>query len=134
MTNGVDRLDRIEALVAANATAIAEMRQSQQQVSETQRLSNEALAGSIAELRESLRESITDVVGMIGTLAEQQSQTDQGLNRLRQQQQETDQRFNNLLADSREDRQRNEREHQAFRESFQSLLAEIRAIWQRLAG
>lgn len=33
-----------------------------------------------------------------------------------------------------EERDRNEREHQAFRESFQSMLAEITRIWQRLAG
>lgn len=120
MTNGTDRLDRIEALVEANATAIAAMRQQQQ------------------EADDNLRESINDVVSLIGNLAEQD---DQRAAEYRQRHEEHDQRFNNLLGEAREDRkkaeqarQTNEREHQAFRESFQSLLAEIARIWQRLAG
>ncbi|MGD1930821.1 MAG: hypothetical protein ACFB12_18115 [Leptolyngbyaceae cyanobacterium] len=65
----------------------------------------------------------------------------QGLDIRRQQQQETDQRFNNLLEDARADRQQAERdraltesEHRAFRETFQTLLAEVARIWQRLAS
>ena len=74
-----------------------------------------------------LRESISDVVSMISSLAEQQAE-------LRQQQTEADQRFENLLNDARTDRQLNEQEHRAFRETFQTLLAEIARIWGRLAG
>ena len=74
---------------------------------------------------------------------------------LGQQQQETDQRFNNLLEEARADRQEaradrqridealsradrdralNESEHRAFRETFQTMLAEIARLWQRVAG
>lgn len=127
MTNGTDRIDRIEAILAeiaesqrrtqqqqeVNTGAISGLRRSVQEVNTSVRLTNEQLNASIA-----------DTVAMIGSLAEQQEQRHN----------ETDQRFNNLLADSRSDRQNNEREHQAFRESFQSLLGEIRAIWERLAG
>lgn len=108
-----DRLGRIEALVEANATAIAAMREQQQQADDN------------------LRESINDVVSLIGNLAEQD---DQRAEQFRLRHEEHEQRFNNLLADSRADRQRNDQEHQAFRETFQALLSEIRAIWQRLAG
>ncbi|NER80833.1 MAG: hypothetical protein F6K42_14930 [Leptolyngbya sp. SIO1D8] len=73
----------------------------------------------------SLRESINDVVSIIGTLAEQQAE-------FRQQQAESDQRFENLLNDARADRALNEQEHRAFREIFQTLLAEISRIWRRL--
>jgi maltose O-acetyltransferase len=113
MTNGTDRLDRIESILANLAERQDRF---QTQMEESDR---------------NLRESISDVVSLIGNLAEQD---DQRAEEFRQRHEEHDQRFNNLLADSRADRQTNEREHQAFRESFQSLLAEIRAIWQRLAG
>lgn len=117
MTNGTDRLDRIEAILVS----VAERQDRfQTQMEESDR----RLRESIAATNEQLSTSITDTVAMIGTLAEQQEQRHN----------ETDQRFNNLLADSRADRQRNEQEHQAFRETFQTLLGEIRAIWQRLAG
>jgi hypothetical protein len=60
----------------------------------------------------------------------------------------SDQRFENLLQDARTDRLRIdqllersdrdraliENEHRAFRETFQTLLAEVARIWQRLAG
>lgn len=135
MTQSSDRLDRIEALVEANATAITTMRQRQEEADQSLRESisaanqelresisaaNQELRESISATNEQLNASIVETVAMIGGLAEQQE--------------ETDQRFNNLLADSRADRQNNEREHQAFRESFQTLLAEIARIWQRLAG
>jgi chromosome segregation ATPase len=134
MANGTDRLDRIEAI-------LADVAESQRRTQQAQEVNTGAIAGlrrsvqevntSIGETNQQLRESIADIVELLTTLAEQQGQRHD----------EADQRFNNLLEDARADRQRseeradaNEREHQAFRESFQSLLAEIRAIWQRLAG
>jgi chromosome segregation ATPase len=143
-----DRLERIESILAAvtesqqrtqqqqemNMVEIAAMREQQQEA-------DQSLRNSIAATNEQLGTSIAETVGMISDLAEQQQATDQRFEALRQQQAETDQRFTNLFEDAREDRKQaaqaradNEREHQAFRESFQSLLAEIRAIWQRLAG
>ena len=52
---------------------------------------------------------------------------------LGRQQQETDQRFEVFLQESRADRVLNESEHRAFRETFQTLLAEISRIWQRVS-
>ena len=147
-----ERLDRIELLL----TALADRQDRfQQQMEESDRRLRESISDSDRRLRESdrrlresvsdsdrrlresdrrLRESINDVVSMIGTLAEQQAE-------LREQQAETDQRFENLLNDARADRQQqernrvlNENEHLAFRETVQTLLAEIARIWQRLAG
>ena len=158
-----ERLDRIEATLAAitesqqrtqqqqeaNAAAIAVLGQRQdrfqQQMEESDRLLRESIEESDRQFRESmeesdrqfresmeesdrlLRDSINDVVSMIGSLAEQQAE-------LRQQQTESAQRFENLLNDARADRSLNEQEHRAFRETFQTLLAEIARIWQRLAG
>lgn len=118
-----ERLDRVESLL----TALAERQDRFQQ--------------QLEESDHRLRESISEVVGMIGSLAEQQEATDQRIEATRQQQAETDQRFENLLDDARADRQQqernralNEQEHLAFRETFQTLLAEISRIWQQLAG
>ena len=59
MTDSGDRLDRIEALVQANAEAINRL---QVQQSETDQL---------------IRASITDVMEIVGDLARQQQETDQ---------------------------------------------------------
>jgi len=64
MTDSGDRLDRIEALVQANAEAIAAMREAQ------------------AQTRQDLRDSITDVVEMISDLGQRQAETDQRFNTL----------------------------------------------------
>jgi chromosome segregation ATPase len=88
---------------------------------------------SIQQCSADLRVSIAEVVEMISDLAQQQA--------------ETDVRFQNLLEDARSDRRRidealarwdreqaiHEMEHRAFRETFQTLLAEVSRIWQRLA-
>ena len=104
-----DRLARIEALVESNALAIAAMREREEAANQR------------------LRESINDVIQMIGDLAEQQ--------------QETDQRFNNLLAEARADRNRedaarqeNRQEHREFRAFMRQTLQELRQIWQRIAS
>ncbi len=64
MTNSGDRLDRLEALVQANAEAIAAMREAQ------------------AQSQQDLTDSITDVVEMIGELGQRQAETDQRFNTL----------------------------------------------------
>ena len=58
-----------------------------------------------------------------------------------QRHEEQTQQFNTLLEEARADRQRadrdralNESEHRAFRETFQTILAEIARLWQRVAG
>ena len=118
-----ERLDRVEYLL----TALTE-RQDRFQA-QLEAAWQQQDAGQVE-----LRESINDVVSMIGSLAEQQEATDQRTEAVRQQQAETDQWFENLLNDARVDRQLNEQEHRAFRETFQTLLAEISRIWRRLAG
>jgi hypothetical protein len=58
-----------------------------------------------------------------------------------QRHEEQTQQFNTLLEEARSDRQRadrdralNESEHRAFRETFQTLLAEVARLSQRVAG
>ena len=147
--------DELRALVASNAQAIAETRaltDSNARAIAELRVTTTQQGEQIAELRESIAQQgeqmtqgISEVVSMVGELAAQQEARHA----------ESDQRFNNLLADARADRQRidqalanaqadrergdrdraiNENEHRAFRETFQTLLAEVARIWQRLAG
>jgi chromosome segregation ATPase len=61
--------------------------------------------------------------------------------RTNEQQQEWQQRFDQQLSELREMREQaererviNENEHRAFRETFQTLLAQISLLWQRVAG
>ncbi|NER80359.1 MAG: hypothetical protein F6K42_12420 [Leptolyngbya sp. SIO1D8] len=136
-----EQFDRIEAVLAsvtesqqrtqqqqeANAAAISTLGQRQDRFQQQMEESDHRLRESIVESDRSLRESINDVVLIIGTLAEQQAE-------FRQQKAESNQRFENLLNHARADRALNEQEHRAFRETFQTLLAEISRIWQRLAG
>ncbi|MBE9112225.1 hypothetical protein IQ273_22735 [Nodosilinea sp. LEGE 07298] len=44
------------------------------------------------------------------------------------------QRFDEALARADRDRALNESEHRAFRETFQTMLAQIAQLWQRVAG
>ena len=126
--------DELRALVAANAQAIAETRA----ITDSNARAIAANANAISELRitvtqqgEQMMQGISEVVEMVSDLAVQQDTRHA----------ESDQRFNNLLEDARADRQQadrdralNESEHRAFRETFQTLLAEVARIWQRLAG
>jgi len=125
MTNSTDdRLSRIEAIIEANATAIAQLQQTmdsgfeqtRQRTAELQ----QTMDSGFEQTRQVIEREATEAISLISGLAEHQE--------------ETDIRFNNLLQEARADRQRNENEHQAFRESFQNMLAEIARIWQRLAG
>lgn len=122
-----ERLDRVETILAS----VAE----QQQVNTT---AISTLTEQQNQAQMELRESINDVVAMIGNLAQQQEQRSEESRQRdeesRRRHEETEQRFNNLLADARADRQLNESEHRAFRETFQTLLAEISRIWRRIAG
>ena len=134
MTSSSDRLDRIEAIVesnaraiAANAAAIAEMRQ------------------ALVEADNRLRANIEDVTSMIASLAQAQDErvqeTDRQLqilidegraNRREQneQTQETDRQLQILINEGRVNRQ----EHTEFREFMQRTLQEIQQIKQQLAG
>jgi maltose O-acetyltransferase len=81
-----------------------------------------------------MEDAIADTVQMIANLGQQQQEA-------MHRHQEADQRFEVFLAEARADRQRadrdralNESEHRAFRETFQTMLAEIDRLWQRVAG
>ena len=118
------RLDRIERLIESNARAIA--------------AHSEELRTSLASHREELRANIADVVSMIEGVAVQRQAEQAAGDR------ENSTQIEVLLGESRE----NIRQHQAFREEgavfrgelaafrerFDRMLGEIRAIWQRLAG
>ncbi len=137
------RLGRIEQVVESNARAIeawssrsdaADDRLSRiEQVTESNARAIEAWSGRIDDGGTRLEAAISDTVAMIADLGRQQ--------------QETDQRFEVFLEESRADRAEmrasreqserdralNESEHRAFRETFQTLLAEISRLWQRVS-
>jgi len=125
------RFERIEQLnentarlIESNARAIA--------------AHSEELRTSLASHREELRANIADVVSMIEGVAVQRQAEQAAGDR------ENSTQIEVLLGESRE----NIRQHQAFREEgavfrgelaafrerFDRMLGEIRAIWQRLAG
>jgi RNA polymerase-interacting CarD/CdnL/TRCF family regulator len=109
MTDSGDRLDRIEALVQANAEAISRL---QAQQSETDQL---------------IRASITDVMEIVGDLARQQQETDQRFNTLL-----ADARADRIRETA--NAQDNRREHREFRAFMRETLNQLQQIWQRLAG
>jgi phage-related minor tail protein len=109
MADSGDRLDRIEALVQANAEAIAAMRETQ------------------AQAQQDLTDSISDVVEMIRDLGQRQAETDQRFNSLL-----ADARADRIRENT--NAQENRREHREFRAFMRETLSEIRQIWQRLAG
>ncbi len=111
-----ESIGRLERTVEANAE------QSRQTDARLDQLARLVIANrqGIDEANQQLRDSISDTVAMIGTLAEQH-QANEDL-------------FRNLLEDARVDRQRNDAEHRAFQQTIQTLLTEIARIWQRLAG
>ncbi|MEO0828514.1 MAG: hypothetical protein AAFW84_01885 [Cyanobacteria bacterium J06635_15] len=121
-----DRLDRIEAildrLAAQQAVTQAQVDQNARVMeSSTQLIASNAraieansneIAEGFAQMRRELQANLEDVTAMILSSIQD---TDR-------QMRETDERFNTLLAEARADRQRNEQEHQAFREAIQKLL------------
>jgi sugar-specific transcriptional regulator TrmB len=147
-----DRLDRIEAILAENAQQLAE---NARQLVETRHLVESNAAGlretraitdSNARAIEAWGERIDEVQieteeATSSTRADlavriEDNAHNQGIDRVRfdQLHEEHSQRFNNLLEEARADRALNESEHRAFRETFQTLLAEISRLWQRVAG
>ena len=145
MTQSTDRLDRIEALLATVAESQAATQanlEATRQITDSNARAIEAWSSrieeGIAEAEEvsssmsantnrRMEDAIADTVQLIGNLGNQLA--------------ETDQRFNTLLEEARADRQRadrdralNESEHRAFRETFQTMLAQIAQLWQRVAG
>ena len=143
-TPSESRLDRLEALaetvllaIQQQGTQIADLRESIAQQGTQITDLGESIAQQGTQITE-VSGGIAEVVAMLSEQAEQQDAR----------QAESDQRFENLLQDARADRQRidealargdrdralNESEHRAFRETFQTLLAEVARIWQRLAS
>lgn len=130
-----NRLNRIERLIEANAQAMQ--------------------AGHKITAVE-LRTAISNTMALISKLAEKHEQSHQRFNLLveesradrrraderfnqvmeafQAERQRSDEQFNQMVEEMRGDRQRNDSAHEAFTEAFQSMLAEIARIWQRLAG
>ena len=138
MTQSSDRLDRIEAILEANAQQLVETRQIADsnaraieawgsRIEEGIAEAGEVSSSMAANTNRRMEEAIADTVGMIANLGRQQ--------------QETDQRFEVFLAEARADRaemraarEANSTEHRAFTQNIQVLLAEIARLWQRVAG
>ena len=149
MTYSSDRLDRMEALLATTIEGLART----EKITESNARAIEAWSSRIEEgiteaeevsssmaanTNRRMEDAIADTVQMIANLGQQQQEAAQ---RAEQQKAEADQRFEVFLAEARADRQRadrdralNESEHRAFRETFQTMLAQIAQLWQRVAG
>lgn len=142
-----DRLDRIEAIlerVAAQQESFREDLAGTKAIADSNARAVQAWEQRINDSEAESQEIATSIGANVNHRIDVLAEALQGLIRERrddwsewreQQAQvntESSQRFNNLLEDARADRKRNEAEHQAFRESFQTLLGEIRSIWQRL--
>ena len=137
-------LSRTEQLVAQNAAGLRETRAIADSNARAIEAWSSRIEEGIAEAEEvsssmsantntRMEDAIADTVQMIANLGQQQ----EAMHR----HQEADQRFEMFLAEARADRQRadrdralNESEHRAFRETFQTMLAEIARLWQRAAG
>lgn len=159
MTYSSDRLDRIEAILAENARQLTE---NARQLVETRQLvesnaaglretraitdSNaraiEAWGSRIEEVQVDTEEATSSTRADLAVRIDDNAHN-QGIDRVRfdQMHEEHTQRFNTLLEEARADRQQadrdralNESEHRAFRETFQTMLAEIARLWQRVAG
>ncbi|MBE7383862.1 MAG: hypothetical protein F6J95_020905 [Leptolyngbya sp. SIO1E4] len=87
-----------------------------------------------SQTRAELQASTADVVSMINDLAEQQNDTDQRFQVLLEEARADRSRMDQHITQARQDGLRNTREHRAFTQTMQSMLAEIARIWQRLAG
>ena len=156
MTYSSDRLDRIEAILAENARQLAESSAASTQrldrieagLSRTEKIveSNaraiEAWGSRIEEVQVETEEATSSTRANLAVRIDDNAHN-QGIDRVRfdQMHEEHTQRFNTLLEEARADRQRadrdralNESEHRAFRETFQTMLAEIARLWQRVAG
>jgi len=138
-------LSRTEQLVAQNAAGLRETRaiadsnaraieawpsRIEEGIAEAEEVSSSMSANTNTRMED----AIADTVQMIANLGQQQQEA-------MHRHQEADQRFEVFLAEARADRQRadrdralNESEHRAFRETFQTMLAEIARLWQRVAG
>ena len=138
-------LSRTEQLVAQNAAGLRETRAIADSNARAIEAWSSRIEEGIAEAEEvsssmsantntRMEDAIADTVQMIVNLGQQQQEA-------MHRHQEADQRFEVFLAEARADRQRadrdralNESEHRAFRETFQTMLAEIDRLWQRVAG
>ena len=138
-------LSRTEQLVAQNAAGLRETRAIADSNARAIEARSSRIEEGIAEAEEvsssmsantntRMEDAIADTVQMIVNLGQQQQEA-------MHRHQEADQRFEVFLAEARADRQRadrdralNESEHRAFRETFQTMLAEIDRLWQRVAG
>jgi chromosome segregation ATPase len=159
MTQSTDRLDRIEALLAtvaeSNAASTQRLDRIEVGLDRTEKIvesnaraieawssrledgmaeAEEISSAMAANTNRRMEEAITDTVQMIANLGQQQQETDQRFNNLLEEARADRQRIDEVLAKADRDRALNESEHRAFRETFQTLLAEVARLWQRVAG
>ena len=156
MTQSTDRLAQIETLLAENARQLAEsnaassarmdrleanLARTEVNLSRTEKITEsnaraiEAWGGFIEEVQVDTEEATSSTRADLSVRIEDNAHN-QGIDRVRFDalHEEHTLRFNNLLEEARADRVRNETEHRAFRETIQTMLAEIARLWQRVAG
>ena len=144
------RMDRFEASLEAtrqitdsNARQLVETRQLVESNARAIEAWGDRIEEGIAEAEEITSQTTANLAVRVNDNAH-----NQGIDRVRFDalHEEHAQRFNNLLEEARADRQRidealakadrdralNESEHRAFRETFQTMLAEIARLWQRV--
>ncbi len=163
MTYSSDHLDRMEALLAStieglsrtekivesNARAIeAWGDRIEEGIAEAEEITSQTTANLAVRVNDNAHNQGIDRVRFDALHEEHTQRFNNLLEEARADRQRADQRheeqtqqFNTLLEEARADRQRadrdralNESEHRAFRESFQTMLAQIAQLWQRVAG
>ena len=146
------RMDRLEANLARTEQVAARTEANlarTEKIVESNARAIEAWGSRIEEVQVETEEATSSTRANLAVRIEDNAHN-QGIDRVRFDalHEEHTQRFNNLLEEARADRQRidealaradrdralNESEHRAFRETFQTMLAEIARLWQRVAG
>ena len=139
------RMDRLEANLARTEASLSRTEQvaarTEANLARTEKIveSNaraiEAWGARIEEVQIETEEATSSTSADLAVRIEDNAHN-QGIDRVRFDalHEEHTLRFNNLLEEARADRVRNETEHRAFRETIQTMLAEIARLWQRVAG
>ncbi|NEP16873.1 MAG: hypothetical protein F6J97_08195 [Leptolyngbya sp. SIO4C1] len=120
--------------IDANAEAIAELRQATASTSQAVSTLGAEIAAGFDRSRADLDATTADVISMIGSIGEEISETSRQVQVLIEEGRADRITAQRQREQAEADRQANDREHSAFREQFQVLLAEISRIWQRLSA
>lgn len=131
-TNSEDRLRQIESILASVAEGLAETRAIVNSNARAIEATNESISTlgndireGFAQTRAELERESTDVVSMIGALAEETGKTQESVAR-------TSESVNTLATEGKQQRGANSEEHSDFRALMHSTLAEVARLFREL--